>query len=202
MLLSFWFLTAFNATALRPPTASRYQYVGAVLTLLVAADLAAGFVRPRAPAVMVGAFAVAGISVLSNISVLHDTYRGLADVTPTIRGGLAGLEIEADTVDPDLVLDEQNSGFNYTHMVRAGPYLSAVDAFGSPAYSGSELAGAPENARVAADLVMGAALRTVVEPGPRPSGVGPCSTVREHGGAAPALEVPPGAASSCSPRRG
>ncbi len=192
VLLSFWFLTAFNATAFRPPTASRYQYAAAVLILLVAADLAAGIVRPRARAVLVGAFAVAGISVLSNISVLHDTYKGLSAVTPTIRGGLTGLEIEADSVDPDLALDEQNSGFNYLHQLRAGPYLSAADAFGSPAYSQSELAGAPENARVAADLVMGTALRPMVKPTTRPPGLGSCSAVRPQGGAPPMVEIPSG----------
>jgi hypothetical protein len=192
VLLSFWFLTAFNAGIGRPPTASRYQYIGAVLTLLVAADLAAGVVRPRAPAVMAVAFAVAAISVLGNIKVLHDTYRGLSQVTPTIRGGLAGLEIEADTVDPDLVLNEQNSGFNYIGSVRAGPYLSAADAFGSPAYSQSELAGSPENARVAADLVMGTVLRPMVKPATRPPPPGSCRTIRRTGGAAPALPVPSG----------
>ena len=39
VLLSFWFLTAVNALPLRPPDTSRYQYIGAVLLLLVAADL-------------------------------------------------------------------------------------------------------------------------------------------------------------------
>jgi hypothetical protein len=192
VLLSFWFLTAFNEGIGRPPTASRYQYIGAVLTLLVAADLTAGVVRPRAPAVIAGAFAVAAISVVGNISVLHDTYRGLSEVTPTIRGGLAGLEIEADTVDPDLVLDEQNSGFNYIGSVRAGPYLSAADAFGSPAYSQSELAGAPENSRVAADLVMGTVLRPALEPATGPPGSGPCSAVGGRGEGAPILSVPSG----------
>jgi hypothetical protein len=202
VLLSFWFLTAFNATAFRPPTASRYQYAAAVLILLVAADLAAGIVRPRAPAVLAGAFAVAGISVLSNISVLHDTYRGLSAVTPTIRGGLAGLEIEADSVDPDLALDEQNSGFNYLHQLRAGPYLSAADAFGSPAYGQSELAGAPENARVAADLVMGTALRPMVSPGTRPPGPGSCRAVGGVGQSAAVLTVPSGSGVFLRPAQG
>jgi hypothetical protein len=191
VLLSFWFLTAFNTSVGRPPTADRYQYAAAVLTVLVAADLAAGVVRPKAPAVLIGAFAVACLSVLSNISVLHDTYRGLSGVTPTIRGGLAGLEIEADTVDPDLVLDQQNSGFNYIGSVQAGPYLSAVDAFGSPAYSQSELAGAPERARVAADLVMGTALEPTVRPSSRPPRLGSCTAIRAGAGTAP-LSVPSG----------
>jgi hypothetical protein len=203
VLLSFWFLTALNATVLRPPMASRYQYAGAILILLVAADLAAGVVRPRSPTLLVGAFAVAGLSVMSNISVLHDTYKGLSGVTPTIRGGLAGLEIESDTVDPNLELDEQNSGFNYLHQIRAGPYLSAVDAFGSPAYSQSELAGAPENARVAADLVMGTALGPVVRPGTRPPAATSCRAIGGGPGqAAAVLSVPSGGAVFLRPAHG
>jgi len=200
VLLSFWFLTAFNATAFRAPTASRYQYAGAVLTLLVVADLAAGVVRPRAPGVIAGAFVVAAISSLSNFSVLHDTYKGLRAVTPTIRGGLAGVEIEADAVDPDLTLTQQNSGFNYLEFFRAGPYLSAVDAFGSPAYSQSELATAPENARVAADLVMGTVLKPAVEPGTPPAS-GPCITVPQGATAMP-LEVPSGGGVALRPAPG
>jgi hypothetical protein len=200
VLLSFWFLTAFNATAFRAPTASRYQYAGAVLTLLVVADLAAGVARPRAPTVLAGAFAVAVISVLGNISVLHDTYKGLNAVTPTIRGGMAGVEIEADAIDPDMTLTQENSGFNYLEFFRAGPYLSAVDAFGSPAYSQSELATAPEAARVAADLVMGTVLHPAVEPGPRPAGLRPCAALPR--GAATPLEVPAGGGVFLQPAEG
>jgi hypothetical protein len=191
VLLSFWFLTAFNATSARPPTADRYQYIGAILILLVAADLAVGVMRPTLPIVLAG-LAIAGLSLISNLSMLHNTYRGLAGITPTIRGGLAGLEIEADTVDPDLVLDQQNSGFNYIGSVRAGPYLSAADAFGSPAYSQSELANAPENARVAADLVMGTALRLMVKASARPPGLTFCSAVGGPSGAPVILGVSSG----------
>jgi hypothetical protein len=201
VLISFWLLTAFNSSVGRAPTADRYQYVGAVLILLVAADLATGVMRPSMPVVLTG-LAVAGLSVMSNLAELHATYRGLASVTPTIRGGLAGLEIEADTVDPDLVLDQQNSGFNYIGSVQAGPYLSAADAFGSPAYSQSELAGAPENARVAADLVMGTALRPALKATMRPPAPGSCSAVNGSGGAVPSLRIAPGGSVFLRPGRG
>jgi hypothetical protein len=201
ILLSFWFLTAFNATAFRAPTASRYQYAGAVLILLVVADLAAGVVRPRSPGVIAGAFIVAAISVLGNISVLHDTYKGLTAVTPTIRGGMAGVEIEADSIRPDMTLTEQNSGFNYLEFFRAGPYLSAVDAFGSPAYSQSELATAPESARVSADLVMGSVLHPALMPGVRPAALGPCTTI-PRGAAATPIEIRAGGGVFLQPAQG
>ena len=42
---------------------------------------------------------------------------------------------------------QDNAGFNFFTLVDAGSYLSAVDAFGSPAYSVDELAEAPEARR-------------------------------------------------------
>jgi hypothetical protein len=201
ILLSFWFLTAINASVGRAPYASRYQYVTAVLILLVAADLAAGVVRPRR-AVNVTGLVVAGLAVMGNFVVLHDEYVGWRDVTPTVRGGLTGLEVEADRADPGLVLDQDNSGFNYIGSVEAGPYLSAVDAFGSPAYSQSELAAAPERARVAADLVMGTVLDPMAEPAARPRSLGPCRTVLRGGGTPPVLTVPTGGGVFLAPAPG
>ena len=163
ILLSFWFLTAANANFARAPFASRYQYAAAVLLLPVAADLASGLFRPRAPAVVL-VFGVAVAAVMGNFAALHETYRNFRYPTPTVRGGLAGLELEADAVDPALTLDQQNSGFDYVGSIQAGPYLSAVRAFGSPAYSPSELPRAPERAGMAADLVMGTALRLAARP--------------------------------------
>jgi hypothetical protein len=93
-------------------------------------------------------------------------------------------------------------------LVRAGPYLSASEKFGSPGYGETELASAPESAREAADKVMAAALPISLRPGgvqaasggapPRtvsPQGAsarGSCVTVKEVGGAAPVLSLPPG----------
>ena len=62
ILVSFWLLTAANAGVFRPPTASRYQYAGAVLLLLAVADLASG-VRLRLPGNVI-ALGIAGIAAL------------------------------------------------------------------------------------------------------------------------------------------
>ena len=220
VLLSFWFLTAANATIGRPPIASRYQYIGVVLSLLVAADLAAGIrVTPLGIAIALG---IACLAVGGNLSVLHQSYAAIARVTPTVRGGLAGLEIAADSVDPNLELTEQNSDFNYVGSIRAGPYLSAVDAFGSPAYSQSALPRAPENARVAADKVLAGALGLAIEPlptvslaagkGEAPSLVNPpgalagtrpgCIAVRRVRNGAPVVSLPPGGAIIATARGG
>jgi hypothetical protein len=208
--LVFWLLTAANFQEGRPPTASRYQYVGAVFVLLIAGELAAGW-RPRWRAVL-AAFAISIAAAGGNLVTLHDGYRTFAASSATVRGGLAGLEIAADHVSPDFVLTTQNSNFNYFTLVRAGPYLSASEKFGSPAYSDSELASAPEGAREAADKVLAAALPVSLLPGgvqspsggapPRvvgpsnthPSVQGSCVTVTGLAGAAPILTLPPGGA--------
>ena len=41
------------------------------------------------------------------------------------------------------MLTPENSDFNYFTLVEAGPYLSAAEKFGSPAYSQAELADGP-----------------------------------------------------------
>lgn len=200
VLLSFWFLTAFNVTPGRPPFASRYQFIAVVLLLLVAADLASGVVRPRRPVIVI-ALVVAGLATVGNLSTLHQGYLALREVTPAVRGGLAGLEITADTVDPNLTLDQGNSAFNYIGSIRAGPYLSAVREFGSPAYSQSELPSAPERARESADLVTATALRLRLQPTTkRPPGL--CATVGQPGGGQRVLSVPPGNSVYLSARPG
>lgn len=212
--VSFWFLTGANAALGRPPFASRYQYVGAVFVLMVAAEFIAAWRpgwRPDWRAAL-AAFAVAGLVTISNVSTLHQSYRALSGLSAVVRGGLAGLEIGADSANPDLVLTQQNSDFNYFTWVDAGSYLSAVDKFGSPAYSQAELPSAPEPARVAADKVLSAALGLTFQPLSRPPTtgttaprvVGPpgavvgtspgCLTVRRVGGALPVLSLPPGGA--------
>ena len=209
VLLSFWFLTAVNANPLRLPSGSRYQYIGAVLLLLVAADLAHGVARASRTVIVI-ALGVAVASVAGNLAALHHDYAFQRDGLFAERGGLTGLEIESDHADPAFTLDEQNAGFKYLDSIVAGPYLSAVREFGSPAYSESELANAPERARVAADLVMGSVLHPTLRPasrrsvaaGPAPALVGPpgalaaesrgCISVKPAGGASPVIAVPPG----------
>jgi hypothetical protein len=118
----------------------------------------------------------------------------------------------AGDVDPEFVLTPENSNVNYFTLVKAGPYLSASEKFGSPAYSETELASAPEGAREAADKVLAAALPVSLRPGgvqppsggARPRVVGPpntqssvqgsCVTVTGLTGAAPIIALPPGGA--------
>ena len=160
--LAFWFLAALNAIPLREPTSSRYQYMGAVFVVMIAADLFRG-TRPGREAIGV-LLAVAVISVAGNLKALADAYREQRDFAVVSEGALGGIELAADRVDPTLALSAQNSGYESLGILDAGSYLSAVSAFGSPAYSAEELPAAPEEARVAADRVLGSVPGLALQP--------------------------------------
>jgi hypothetical protein len=155
-LVGFWSLTALNASPLGLPTVGRYQYVGIVLLGLATAELLRGVRIGRWATIAVLVVSLA--ATLNNFTRLRDAANGLAGIAQRERGGLAALELARDRVDPGLVLTPENSDMDYLGLVDAGSYLSAVDAYGSPAYTPAELTGAPEVARVAADKVSGAAL--------------------------------------------
>lgn len=212
----FWLLAGINEKSGREPTASRYQYVGAVFLLLIAAELARG-VRLRRGAIA-ALFAVTALAVMSNLAFLDQAYTSYKGTSDTERADLAALEIARGRVKPDFILDKDIARTEYVH-IEAGPYFSAADAFGSPAFSEDELAAAPEPAREAADLVLANALPVsfttgVSEPefgGPAPSvadAAGPSLAERSclvvgppEGGGSRLVELPPGGAVIEAPPR-
>ena len=187
ILLGFWALTGLNSSVLGLPTVGRYQYFGVVLMVLVAAELIQGL--RIGPWAIVVVLAVALSATASNAIRLKDAAAGLNGIAQKTRGGLAALELARDHVDPNLELTEQNSGVDYIGLLDARSYLSAVDAFGSPAYSPAELASAPELGRIAADKVSATALGIALRPA-APAGQGRCLTVNLDSGPADA-PVPP-----------
>jgi hypothetical protein len=132
------------------------------------------------------ALVVSLAATASNLATMRDRLHPLEEITALVRGDLAALEIARDRVDPGLVLTSHNSGFNYFTLVDAGSYLSAAEAFGSPAYSLAELATAPESAREGADKVLGAAYELALRPLPAASGCQPPP------GGAGVIELAPG----------
>ncbi len=197
--VSFWFLTAANTGVGRTPTASRYQYVGAVFVLMIAAELIQGW-RPGWKALATIGVATA-LAAAANVAAMHDAYKVFRAWTAIVKGDLAGLEIAKDRVDPALELTSQNSDFDYFGRMHAGPYLSAAGKFGSPAYSPAELASAPEPARLGADKVLAAALGLTFQPlsGTTPPRSG-CRTVTRSGQAPPVVKLPRGGATLFAPR--
>lgn len=169
--VSFWALAGLNASIFREPTSGRYQYMGAIFIVLIAAEILRG-VRPRPPAIAI-ALGVALLAALGNVQSLHTAWRGLTGFGQAQPAGLAALELVRANVDPAFELTEQNSGVDYLGELDAGSYFSAVDAFGSPAFTPQELAAAPEVARGDADRVFAAALGVGLIPSDASVAAGP-----------------------------
>jgi hypothetical protein len=204
VLLSFWFLAAIDTVPGREATASRYQYVGAFLLLMVLGDVFSG-IRQRRPAVL-AVLGVGCLAVITNLVVLRHDYERISDWATRASGALAGFEAGGSSADPTFVTGPDNTDIVSLYSLQVGAYLSAVDAFGSPAYGASELADASEEARVAADQLLakaeGLRLVPVAHP-PSPGGPPPqvaggsdtaaaprgsCLTVT--GGASPPIDLP------------
>jgi hypothetical protein len=151
-----WLLTAFNQVPGREPTSSRYQYVGAVLVLLLLANLAQGARFGRRALAAIGAVAVAAVVV--NLSILADGRDILRVQAELTKADLGAIEIARLTVGPSFGLTPEIAGTRTLIDIRAGEYLSAVDEYGSPAYSPSEFEEAPHYARRWADVVLSQAL--------------------------------------------
>jgi len=206
LALSFWVLAGLNQMEGREPNASRYQYVGAVFVLLVAAELLRGVELRRGATILVGA--VAACAVASNIQALHSAYDHFYHpISQLEKADLGAVEIARDTVEPGFVLETDIADTGFVH-IEAGPYLLARDEYGSPAYTPAEIAASSVYARFAADKVLFAALRIEAAaggakgfPGSTPVATdgGPvtvpatgCVSVAAAGGASPWLRLPPG----------
>jgi hypothetical protein len=169
LLTVFFCLTGLNASFFGQADSGRYQYIGGIFLILVAAELARGL-RPGRW-VIAGALAVACAAALANVSTLRDAANGLAGIARQEKGGLAALQLTRGVVDPHFHLTQENSDVDYLLLLRADRYFSAVDDWGSPAYTPAELASSSEESRVAADKVFAAALN--VKPAPAPPGLRP-----------------------------
>ncbi len=185
-----WFLTAFNAFPGREPTASRYQYAGAIFVLLILANLLKG-VRLSGRAVWVGA-ALTALAVAPNLVVLEQGANTLKAQAVFTRSDTAALDIARRTVDPEFQLNPELAGTPSLVNVFAAPYFEADEEYGTPAYSTSELESAPEEGRRQADIVLSQALplSTVTHLDAYQAGAGLEGCVNVKGGTP--IEVPVG----------
>jgi hypothetical protein len=189
---TFWLLAGFNEKPGRDPLVSRYQYIGVIFVLMIAAQLLNG-VRLRRVGLL-AVFAITGLAVFSNINFLHQAYKSYLHTSQIERADLAALEIGRDRIDPSFRLSEDVAHTAYVG-IEAGPYWAARDAFGTPAYSEAELLGATPAARAAADSVLAAGLELTSAPGATPAS-GPCESAGPLGsGDLTLANVPPGGAS-------
>ena len=185
-----WFLTAFNQIPGRDPTSSRYQYMGGVLVLLLLANLLQG-VRIGRRALLAGA-AVTAAAVAVNLVVLVDGRDALRQQSVLAEADLAAIEIAKRTVDPEFSLNTEVAGTTTLIDVQAAKYLPAVEEYGSPAYTPTELAAAPDYGRKQADIVLAQALplSTLTRLGAfDPGAVGENCVTLPAGSASPTSEV-------------
>jgi hypothetical protein len=186
--LAFWIFGGIAVKPGRVPWASRYQYPSAALVLLVAAGMLSGLKLDRR--LLPPALIAVAVSLAGNGLLIHQSYDFYLSTSQLIKGNLTAVEIARNTVEPGFYLEEEFADTGFDH-VDAGSYLSAVDAFGSPAYTIDELQASPEPARFAADKVLLNALRVALEPAPR-SAAPAASAKPAIPDAAGVVEVPAG----------
>jgi hypothetical protein len=191
ILVAYWLelALAFEPEG-RTPTESRYLFPGAVLVLLVAgAALERVRISRTAAVVIIG---VGVVGVLTNIKQLDNAERFFSDYAPRARAALGAIEIAYGSVSPAYRPAAQR-GLGESVLAhfpaQAGPYLEAVDRFGSYAFSGAELLQQDAALRESADRVLASAERLAL----RPAGggtVGRCEELSGGGGAV--RELPAG----------
>jgi hypothetical protein len=190
---AFWFLAAFNQPPeslygkIRAPNSVRYQYPSGVFVLLIAAELLRGErIRGRALGL---ATALTAAAAISGVILLHRGYSEFKQAGDIERVRLGAVEIARPAAHPDFHIT-----LDLFTRPTARTYLSAVDAFGSPAYDQSELASRPEDERVLADRTLASALEIKLgaarADASTPSAV--CRQVRATSTSQTGLILPPG----------
>ena len=147
ILVAFLALTGLRRALLQDPDTSRYLYVSGLFILLLVAELARGVRVGRGIAAI--AVVVTAAAVITNAGTLRDAGRYLRVQAEAARADLAAIELGRDRLKPGFAA-AQFPGTPFITL-RADTYLDAAAQYGSPAYSTSELASAPEAARMVAD---------------------------------------------------
>jgi hypothetical protein len=151
----YWTIGGFDVKPGRVASASRYQYTGGAFVLMIAAGLLSG-VRFHWR-LLIPALVVLVAAMLPNVVFLHEAYESYRRTSQIEKADLAALEIVRPRVEPAFFLDEEIADTGYVPL-EAQAWFETRDEDGSPAYDESELAAAPEHARVPADKVMAAGL--------------------------------------------
>lgn len=202
---TFWFLAGFNAIPGREAYSSRYLYVGALFVLLVGANLLKG-VRLGRGALLAGG-AITLVAVGFNLVPLREGRDFFKEQTVLTRADLGAIEIAKASVDPTFTLPPEIAGTSFLNEIEAGEYLTAVDEYGSPAYTPAELARAPEAGRKQADIVLANALPVSIEAGAAGAGAGAAgdaagsSDAGRGGGRGGCIAIPAGTAPGAPPLR-
>jgi hypothetical protein len=155
--VTYWLLAAFNYIPGREASATRYVYAGAVFVLLMAAELLRPWPFSRRALWVAGAVAL--LTIGPNLAKMKEGGAWEKEQSVLTRADLGALEIARPTVPSTFTLASVDiAGTASLALIEAGKYFEAVDRWGSPAYSPTELEHAPANGRKYADIVLGQAL--------------------------------------------
>jgi hypothetical protein len=180
---AFWLLVALGRASGGDPTAPRYAYTGALLLILILAELLP--CAPWRPSALVAGGVLASFAVGGNLYDLTQGEDGLRVASQTARAELGALQIARRFVPPTLPIDP-----HYMPGLTAGEMLAAFDQLHSdPGDAPSAIPGEGGSAAAAADhlLVVGGALRLTASAAGALSGS--AGGARSPGGAVPALEA-------------
>lgn len=148
MALAYWGLVGLARAHLAEPLASRYLYLGAVLVLLVAAEVVRGRPPLRPPAVALLGVAVLA-SVVANLGQLRMGANGLRGSTNDVRAALAAAELTPAAVPATQVLAPTAAP-----QVTAGAYRELVSDLGSPVGGPAAVLDDGPLTRIAVDAAM------------------------------------------------
>jgi hypothetical protein len=156
-LALFWGLTALLRAQLNAAADSRYIYPGAVLIVLLGAELFRG---GRATGRAAGVAAVIVVfAAVANYGPLKAGSAQFQDWSTYVRAELGALEVAGPTAPPTLAPDPMRAP-----DITAGKYFPAVRQLGSPADTPAEVRARPEPQREAADGVLVAGLQVALRP--------------------------------------
>lgn len=167
-LLLYLALVAFGLSPARTPFASRYVYMGGIISLLLVAELGREIRWTTVTGLL--AVVVLGLSLMANASTLRAGARLFQAEGETNRATLGALEIARDEVDRGLSA-EDGEKTTHSHPDMFFPiwaYFDLADDEGSPAYDLAELEAAGEQSREAADQELVRTLHVEVTPTARP----------------------------------
>jgi hypothetical protein len=186
IVTSLWVLGTLGFGLFRPPTAVRYIYAGAIGVLLVATDAARSIRFSRLGLAVL--FGVCAFSLATNLALMRDGasfFRNQYSIPA--RAQLAALELARPHADPgfDPGVAVPDVAPHNQFRAPAVTYFPAVDRYGSPAFSLSELARQSESARQGGDQVLASALGIRLEPLPSREAAGRCKRLTSEQPGAP-----------------
>ncbi|HEY5332387.1 MAG TPA: hypothetical protein VIJ21_02490, partial [Solirubrobacterales bacterium] len=168
--VAYWLLAAFDFVPGREASAARYVYAGAFFTLLMIAELLRRWPFSR-KALWVAAL-VAACAIGPNLAQMKEGSSWEREQSVFTRADLGALEIARDTASPYYSMGSvETTGTASLALVNAGLWFEAVDKWGSPADSPSQIETEQLGGRQHADLVLAEVL--------------PVTSTAEAGGLAP-----------------